>query len=66
MKLRKLAFALAALLSCASVWGQLGEARSDFAIGVNGGYTLNKVTFNPTIKQTMHGGPTFGATFRYT
>lgn len=66
MKLLRTAFAAAAILLCTSLSAQVGEHRSDFAVGVNGGYTLNKVTFNPTIKQTLHGGPTMGVTLRYT
>lgn len=49
---------------CASA--QVGELRNDFAIGINGGYLLNRVDFSPTIKQTWKGGETFGLTFRYT
>lgn len=45
---------------------QVGEPRRDVAVGVSGGYVLNKVSFNPTIKQKFHGGLTFGATVRYT
>ena len=45
---------------------QVGEPRRDLAIGVNGGYVLNKVDFNPSIKQVFHGGPTVGATIRFT
>lgn len=45
---------------------QVGEARHDFAIGFNGGMAMNTVSFDPTIKQSMHTGPTFGLTMRYT
>lgn len=45
---------------------QVGEYRSQLAVGVNGGYTLNQIDFNPTIKQQWHGGPTMGLTVRYT
>ena len=45
---------------------QVGEARRDLAVGVSGGYVLNKVSFNPTIKQDFHTAPTFGITLRYT
>ena len=48
------------------VMAQVGEPRSDFAVGVNGGYAMNRVSFNPTIKQAMKGGETFGVTIRYT
>lgn len=44
---------------------QVGEARRDLAIGISGGYALNKISFSPTIKQNFHGGSTFGVTTRY-
>lgn len=52
--------------SASSMKAQVGEIYNDFAIGVNGGYILDKMTFNPTIKQSFHGGTTFGVTARYT
>ncbi len=45
---------------------QIGEARSTVAIGVNGGVSLNTVSFDPTIKQTQHMAPSFGLTLRLT
>ena len=45
---------------------QVGEFRSVLAIGVNGGYNWNKVSFDPTIKQLYQGGMTGGLTIRYT
>ncbi|MCR4993790.1 MAG: PorT family protein [Bacteroidales bacterium] len=45
---------------------QVGQHRSDFAIGVNGGLSLNKISFQPTIKQNWKMGETFGLSFRYT
>ena len=45
---------------------QVGQARSDVAIGVNGGMLLNQVSFQPTIKQNWKMGETFGITLRYT
>lgn len=44
----------------------MGEYRKDLAVGFNGGYVLNKISFVPTILQSYHGGVTFGATLRYT
>lgn len=44
---------------------QIGEMRHNFAIGVNGGVNLNKVTFEPKIKQSMPIGITGGLTARY-
>lgn len=45
---------------------QIGDHRNDLAIGINGGYTLNSVMFNPSILQKLKGAPTFGFTARYT
>ncbi len=45
---------------------QVGEYRTDFAIGVNGGYILSNVGFTPDVPQSMLGGMTAGVTFRYT
>ena len=64
---KKLLSALAvAMVTCTAAYGQIGEPRNDLAIGVNGGYTLNQVMFNPTIQQNLKGAPTFGFTLRYT
>ncbi len=49
-----------------STFAQVGEYRNTLAIGVNGGYALNKVNFDRTIKQAFHGGMTGGMTVRYT
>lgn len=45
---------------------QIGEHRNDFSIGANAGMTLDKIAFNPTIKQTFKPGMTMGVTARYT
>lgn len=45
---------------------QVGEYRRDLAIGINGGYALNQVSFSPHVNQKMHGGMTMGLTTRYT
>ena len=45
---------------------QVGEPRTDFAMGVNGGFVMNKVSFKPAIKQSFKPGATFGVTARYT
>lgn len=44
-----------------SVQAQLQEQRHNFALGVNGGVNLSKVSFSPTIKQGYLIGPTFGS-----
>ena len=53
------------------VWGrvafaQVGESRSQLDVGFNGGLAMNHISFDPTIKQKLHMGPTFGVTLRYT
>lgn len=58
-----LTFLLGASLTASA---QIGEHRSDFAIGFNGGYILSKVGFEPEVQQKQHGGITFGFSARYT
>ena len=45
---------------------QVGDYRSDFAVGVNGGYVLSNISFVPKVPQSMHTGLTGGLSFRYT
>ena len=45
---------------------QVGEYRTDFAVGVNGGYMMSNVGFIPEVPQGMLGGLTGGMTMRYT
>ena len=45
--------------------GQVGDHRSDFSIGFNGGYAFNSIGFSPKVAQAMHGGVTGGASCRY-
>lgn len=45
---------------------QIGEYRTDFAIGGNAGYMLSNVGFMPEVPQNMLGGLTGGVTIRYT
>ena len=52
--------------SISQVYAQVGEYRNTLAIGVNGGMALNKVSFDPTIKQSYHQGFMGGLTLRYT
>ena len=48
------------------VKAQVGDYRTDFAVGVNGGYMMSKVGFMPEVPQGLLGGLTGGLTFRYT
>lgn len=64
----RLSFCLSLLLcslSVGSVRAQIGEYRSDFAVGVSGGYSFNRVGFLPKVPQDMHKGYTGGITVRY-
>ena len=54
-------FTAAALDSLA----QIGSHRSDFSIGVNGGYVLGNIGFTPKVTQQMHKGFTGGLSLRY-
>lgn len=45
---------------------QVGEYRTDLAVGASAGYTLSRVGFIPEVPQTMLGGMTAGVTLRYT
>lgn len=57
--------AFIALLGYLSASAQVGEHRSDFAVGFNGGYVMSNVGFQPTVPQGMHGGATGGLSMRY-
>lgn len=64
-----IAAALSLIISCLSIneaQAQVGEHRSELAIGVNGGYVLSNVGFVPKVPQSMHGGLTGGLSLRYT
>ena len=50
-----------------SVSAQIGEYRTDLAVGVNGGYMMSSVGFaNATVPQKQLGGLTGGLSVRYT
>lgn len=61
-RLLPLWLALVPLLAVA----QIGEHRSDFAVGVNGGYVMSSVSFLHKVPQTQMPGFTAGLTVRYT
>lgn len=64
--LRLLLTLVAVSLFVAGVRAQVGEYRTDFALGVNGGYVLSSVAFVPKVPQGQLGGVTGGLTARYT
>ena len=64
--MKRLAVILSALILSLTLCAQVGEARNDLAVGVTGGAVLNRVSFNPTIKQSWMTGMTGGFLVRYT
>jgi len=65
MMMRKvLTMALLAVVTMTSQ-AQIGQHRNDMGVGVNGGYVLSNVGFNPKVNQKMYGGMTGGVSFRY-
>lgn len=62
---RVLLFHLFTVLPLCS-FAQVGEYRTDFALGFNGGMAMSNVSFMPIVPQSMLNGPTFGLTARYT
>ena len=63
---RLLPIALFLLGGSTASLAQVGEYRNEIALGVNGGYTMSNVGFNPDIPQTNLGGMTAGITLRST
>ena len=65
--LKKIFFLCCGLFIAATfLHAQVGEQRSQWALGVNGGVSLNKVLFTPNIRQFYQVGPVAGLTARYT
>ena len=53
-------------LCIAAAVAQVGDYRTDFAIGLNGGYVMSSVGFVPEVPQQQLGGLTGGISMRYT
>lgn len=66
MKYRLLSALVALHLSLTASMAQVGDHRSELAVGINGGMVMNNVGFLPKVPQDMHRGKTFGLTVRYT
>ena len=64
--MKRLFIPIIGLLLSTISFAQVGELRSNLAIGINGGCNLSRVDFSPTIKQELHPGLTGGFTMRYT
>lgn len=65
MRFTRTLFFLWVLLSSVCANGQVGDHRSDFSVGFNGGYAMSTVGFTPKVTQSSHGGVTGGLSFRY-
>ncbi|MBR3066454.1 MAG: PorT family protein [Prevotella sp.] len=63
---RQLVAAVALTVVALPASAQVGEHRSELAVGVNGGYVMSNMGFVPKIPQGMHTGLTGGLSFRYT
>ena len=66
MKCLRSLFLLAVVTLHSALFAQVGKPRTDLAIGGSAGMVLNRVSFNPSIKQSMKPGMTLGFTARYT
>lgn len=64
--MKRLSLIMLSVVCCLSSMGQVGEPRTDFAIGGNAGFVMNQVSFKPSVKQTFKPGATAGLTMRYT
>lgn len=66
MWLRVVFISLSYLLTFLPSFAQVGEYRTDFAVGFNGGYVMSNIAFVPKVPQSQLGGMTGGVTLRYT
>ena len=64
--MRRLVILFLSLYSSLFACAQVGEHRSTFSVGVNGGYVLSSVGFDPKVSQSYHGGAVAGLSWRYT
>lgn len=64
--IRTLLLSLLGAFASVNLNAQVGEHRNVLSLGVNGGYVLSNVGFDPSVPQTMHGGVTGGLSVRYT
>lgn len=65
MKIRSITFLILFSLVANTLQAQIGDHRSIFSIGVNGGYAMSNIGFTPSVSQGMHGGMTGGLSMRY-
>ena len=65
MKTKIILAALLAFATFSALQAQVGEQRYNFALGVNGGINLNRVSFSPSVEQKNLMGINAGLTARY-
>ncbi|MCR5312866.1 MAG: PorT family protein [Bacteroidaceae bacterium] len=65
MAIFKKSIILLFLLTPVVLRAQVGEKRNDFSVGFSAGYTLNKMDFQPSVKQSQKGDFAFGFATRY-
>jgi len=63
---RLLLVLLFAVSAFGSLLAQVGQPRTDLALGVGGGFVMNRMSFSPSLKQGFKTGMTMGFTARYT
>lgn len=56
---------LAALVTLQTGWAQRSDYEPEFTVGVKGGTTLSRVSFTPTVTQSLLLGYTGGVSVRY-
>lgn len=64
--MRSAAMLFVLMASSSQIHAQIGDHRSEFSVGVNGGYVMSTVGFTPKVTQSSHPGITFGLSMRYT
>lgn len=66
--MKRLALLLLTSVCCplSFLYAQVGQPRTDLAVGVNGGFVMNRVSFYPSVKQKFKNGLQTGLTARYT
>ena len=62
---RTLTILLSIALAVTTATAQVGDARNQLSFGVSGGMGTSRVSFVPSIKQTLSLGPTFGVNVRH-
>lgn len=63
--MNKLFYTLLVWLVPAIASAQIGDHRSDFSVGFNGGYNMSSVKFTPKVSQKQLGGINAGLSVRY-